>query len=87
MVRGTTQSDLMRYETLCSQRMTPKLEQLVSELKSLNLDYEAVAVTASKTPGKWPFASEAEVNLRRDACRISFNIIQIERRIITELLK
>lgn len=67
--------------------MNPELEQLVDKLKSLNLNYAAVGLIAAKTPGKWPFASEAEVELRRDANRISFEIMRTERQIITELLK
>lgn len=67
--------------------MSPELEQLIVKLKSFLADYEAIGLTAQKTPGKWPFASEAEVKLRRDASRVSAEIMTTERRIIDELLK
>lgn len=64
-----------------------EIKQHITNLKSLLLDYEAVGLTAKKTPGKWPFDSEAEVKLRRDANRLSVEIMRTEREIITELLK
>lgn len=64
----------------------PTVEELVSKLKSLRLDYDAVGIVRDRTPGKWPFASEAEVKLRRDANRISSEIMSVERQIIEGLM-
>lgn len=67
--------------------MSIELKNLVKELKQHMAAYDALGVRASKIVGKWPFDSQAEVQLRQEANHISQEIMFLERKIITELLK